>query len=86
MYRNWPRAFNRTAPGSGTGSFEAVFNVTGGSVAATLLFHTSLNLSTFALFPVFEHQESLPFYTGLILVAAIVVVIVGGPRRLGRRN
>ena len=61
-----------------------VYNASGGSVLLTILMHGSLNFSTFVLFPVFEHQNSLAVYTGLILLTAILLVVFSGPRRLGR--
>ena len=61
-----------------------IYNASRGSVLLTILMHGSLNVSTFYLFPVFEHPEALPIYTGLIFLAAVVVTIVGGPRKLGR--
>jgi len=61
-----------------------LYNASGGSVLLAILMHGSLNFSTFMLFPVFENQNSLAIYTGLIFLTAIVLIIIGGPGRLGK--
>lgn len=61
-----------------------IYNASRGSVLLAILMHGSLNVSTFYLFPVFNFPDALPIYTGGIFLAAVVVTIVAGPRRLGR--
>lgn len=61
-----------------------VYNASRGSVLLAILMHGSLNVSTFYLFPVFEYPDALPIYTGAIFLAAVVVTILAGPRKLGR--
>jgi uncharacterized protein len=60
-----------------------LYNNTGGSVFATILFHTMFNLSTF-LFPNRgSHYD--PWVTGSILaILATIVTILWGPRTLAR--
>ncbi|MCK9151798.1 type II CAAX endopeptidase family protein [Methanobacterium alcaliphilum] len=62
--------------------FTWIYNNTGRSILAALLFHTSLNLSTFILFPVFEVQSALLFYIILILATAVLVLIIWGRKTL----
>lgn len=64
--------------------FTWIYNNTGGSVLATLLFHAVLNLSTYKLFPVFETRIGAGFSSMLTIVTAIVVLMVWGPKRLVR--
>ena len=64
--------------------FTWIYNNTGKSILAVMLFHASMNLSTFKLFPVFESEEALPFYTLLIFMTVIVVVSVWGRKELVR--
>lgn len=64
--------------------FTWIYNNTGKSILAVMLFHASMNLSTFKLFPVFESEAALPFYTLLILVVVIAIVVVWGSKRLVR--
>ncbi len=66
--------------------FTWIYNNTGKSILVAMLFHASMNLSTFKLFPVFESEQALPFYTLLIFVAVIVVVSVWGRKELVRRK
>jgi len=66
--------------------FTWIYNNTGKSILAVMLFHASMNLSTFKLFPVFESEQALPFYTLLILVAVVVVVLVWGRKELVRNE
>ncbi|MDI6644035.1 MAG: CPBP family intramembrane metalloprotease [Methanobacteriaceae archaeon] len=67
--------------------FTWIYNNTGRSILAALLFHTSLNLSTYILFPVFEVQSALLFYLILIGVAVIIVLILWGRKTLiGDKN
>ncbi|MDO8869550.1 MAG: type II CAAX endopeptidase family protein [Methanobacteriaceae archaeon] len=62
--------------------FTWIYNNTGRSILAVLIFHTSLNLSTFILFPVFEVQSALLFYMILILATVVVVLIIWGRKTL----
>ncbi|MGC8850401.1 MAG: hypothetical protein ACP5K1_06265 [Candidatus Bathyarchaeia archaeon] len=54
--------------------FTWLYNNTGGSVFATLLFHTMVNPSTYVLFPVFETETGPLYY--LISVAAVTITIL----------
>ena len=65
--------------------FTWIYNNTGKSVLAAMLFHASMNLSTFKLFPVFETEEALPFYTLFILISVVTVLIVWGRKTLTRK-
>jgi len=65
--------------------FTWIFNNTGKSILAAMLFHASMNLSTFKLFPVFESEAALPFYTLFILLGVCIVVGVWGRKELVRR-
>ncbi len=63
-----------------------IYNNTGRSIFATLLFHASLNLSTFKLFPVFESQSAVPYYSLLIFISVITILIIWGPKRMVREK
>lgn len=64
--------------------FTWIYNNTRKSILAVMLFHASMNLSTFKLFPVFESEKALPFYTLFIFVTVVVVVSVWGKKNLVR--
>lgn len=64
--------------------FTWIYNNTNRSVLAVLLFHASINFSSFKLFPVFESELSLSIYTLLILATAVCVVIFWGRKKLRR--
>ncbi|MBD3197456.1 MAG: CPBP family intramembrane metalloprotease [Candidatus Lokiarchaeota archaeon] len=64
--------------------FTWIYNNTNKSILAVMLFHASINLSTFKLFPVFESQNALPYYTLLILISVITVLIIWGRKKLVR--
>lgn len=66
--------------------FTWIYNNTGRSILAVMLFHASLNLSTFKLFPVFESPSALPYYTLLILISVITILTVWGRKKLVREN
>jgi len=66
--------------------FTWIYNNTGRSILAVLLFHASLNLSTFKLFPVFETSSAVPYYLLLILIGVIIVLIIGGHKRMVREK
>lgn len=63
-----------------------LYNASNGSVLVTMLFHASMNLSAFQLFPVFSNPAALPIFTGLILAGAAAVTWLGGARALGRNT
>lgn len=64
--------------------FTWIYNNTGKSILAAILFHTSINLSTYKLFPVFELQSAVPHYTILILIVVIIVLVFWGRKKLVR--
>jgi len=66
--------------------FTWIYNNTGRSIFAALLFHASLNLSTFKLFPVFESQSAVPYYSLLILISVVIILIIWGRKNLVRQN
>ena len=66
--------------------FTWIYNNTGNSFFATLLFHTMVNLSTYVVFPVFETQTGPFYYLISILVAAIIILAIFGPKRLVREK
>lgn len=66
--------------------FTWIYNNTGNSVFATLLFHTMMNLSTYVVFPVFETQTGSFYYLVSILVATIIILAIFGPKRLVREK
>ncbi len=66
--------------------FTWIYNNTGKSILMVMLFHASMNLSTFKLFPVFDVEESLPFYTLLILLTVVAVILIWGRERLVRER
>ena len=62
--------------------FTWIYNNTGNSIFAALLFHTMMNLSTYVVFPVFETQTG-PFYYSISMIAvAIILLAIFGPKRL----
>lgn len=65
--------------------FTWIYNNTGKSILAAMLFHASMNLSTFKLFPVFESEQALPFYTLFIFITVIIVLIVWGKKTLVKK-
>jgi len=66
--------------------FTWIYNNTGNSVFATLLFHTMMNLSMYVVFPVFETQTGSFYYLVSILVATIIILAIFGPKRLVREK
>lgn len=66
--------------------FTWIYNNTGGSIFASMVFHTMLNLSTYVIFPVFETDGGPTFYFFLIIALAVFVVAFFGPRRLRRKG
>jgi uncharacterized protein len=65
-----------------------VYNSTGGSLLMVVLIHATFNLPLTLLIAPLGSQMTLPFllYVGLEVVAAIVVVIVAGPKHLSRKH
>ena len=66
---------------SGSIMLTWIYNNTGGSILATMLFHTMINLSFF-MFPTFETVLGGLYLLILSVLAAAVVVAVFGPRTL----
>lgn len=66
--------------------FTRVYDCTGGSLLMVVLLHATVNLPLTILIAPLGSQETLAFslYVGLLVVAAIVVVIVAGPKHLSR--
>lgn len=60
-----------------------VYNNTGGSVLAALLFHTTISFS-WVLFPFAETQLGSMYYFFLLLIASLMVLFIWKPRRLVR--
>jgi membrane protease YdiL (CAAX protease family) len=65
-----------------------MYNGTGGSLLLVVLIHATFNLPLTLLIAPLGRQETLAFslYVGLLVVAAIVVVIVAGPKHLSRKH
>ncbi|MBS7619387.1 CPBP family intramembrane metalloprotease [Candidatus Bathyarchaeota archaeon] len=64
--------------------FTWIYNNTGGSILATLIFHTMLNLSTYVVFPVFETETGPAYYFFSIIVVAIIILAIFGAKRMVR--
>src|SRR5919107_5487393 len=65
-----------------------VYNGTGGSLLMVVLLHATANLPLTLLLEPLGRQAMLPFllYVGLMVLAAIVVVVVAGPKHLSRKH
>ena len=65
-----------------------MYNNTGGSLLLVVLLHATFNLPLTLLIAQLGSQETLAFslYVGLLVVAAIVVVIWAGPAYLSRKH
>jgi hypothetical protein len=65
-----------------------VYNSTGGSLLLVVLLHATANLPLTLLLEPLGSRAIVPFllYVGLMVVAAIVVVIVAGPAHLSREH
>jgi membrane protease YdiL (CAAX protease family) len=65
-----------------------VYNGTGGSLLLVVLLHATANLPLTLLLEPLGSRAMVPFllYVGLMVVAAIVVVIVAGPKHLSRKH
>jgi hypothetical protein len=60
-----------------------VYNSTNGSLLPALLMHTSWNWAQ-GMFPILESDPASLTMVGLLVAAAVAVVVYSGPRRLGR--
>jgi membrane protease YdiL (CAAX protease family) len=65
-----------------------VYNSTGGSLLLVVLLHATINLPIAILYDDLGGRVTVPvlLYFGLQIVAAIVVVIVAGPKHLSRKH
>jgi len=65
-----------------------VYNSTGGSLLMVVLLHATINLPITLLYNDLGGRVTVPvlLYFGLMVVAAIVVVIVAGPKHLSRKH
>ena len=65
-----------------------VYNSTGGSLLLVVLLHATINLPITLLYDDLGGRVTVPvlLYFGLMVVAAIVVVIVAGPKHLSRKH
>ena len=65
-----------------------VYNSTGGSLLLVVLLHATINLPITLLYDSLGSRVTVPvlLYFGLLVVAAIVVVIVAGPKHLSRKH
>jgi uncharacterized protein len=65
-----------------------VYNSTGGSLLMVVLLHATVNLPVTLVIDDLGTQGRVPslLYFGLLVVAAIVVVIVAGPKHLSRKH
>jgi len=65
-----------------------MYNSTGGSLLLVVLLHATFNLPLTILIAPLGRQVTLAFslYVGLLVVAAIVVVIWAGPKHLSRKH
>lgn len=64
--------------------FTWLYNNTRGSIFVSLLFHTMINLSTYVMFPIFETKTGPLYYLISIIVAAMAILVVCGPKRMVR--
>ena len=65
--------------------FTWLYNNTGGSVLAALIFHTTISFS-WVLFPFIETELGGLYYLILLLVAPLIITIIWGPKRLVRER
>jgi hypothetical protein len=65
-----------------------VYNSSGGSLLMVVLLHATVNLPISLVIDDLGSQAMLPLllYFGLTVVAAIVVVVVAGPKHLSRKH
>ncbi|MEM0449122.1 MAG: type II CAAX endopeptidase family protein [Methanomassiliicoccales archaeon] len=67
----------------GTVFFTWVYNNTGGSILAAMLFHTTNNLS-FYLFPTLQTQLGGLYLLVLNIIIVIIILVIWGPKTLKR--
>lgn len=65
--------------------FTWIYNNTGGSILAVLIFHTMGNLSHF-IFPAMRTALGGLYSVILNVIAVIIVLIVWGPKRMVRQK
>jgi membrane protease YdiL (CAAX protease family) len=65
--------------------FTWLYNNTGGSILAALIFHTTISFS-WVLFPFVETELGGLYYLILLLIAPIAITIIWGPKRLVRER
>ncbi len=67
--------------------FTCIYNNTGGSILAAMLFHTSMNWSIWVTLPSMQMNFSILGFT-IILLTIVVAVVLGvwGPNRLSRNS
>jgi hypothetical protein len=65
-----------------------VYNSTGGSLLMVVLLHATVNLPVTLVIDDLGTRGRVPslLYFGLLVVAAIVVIIVAGPKHLSRKH
>lgn len=62
--------------------FTWIYQNTGGSIFAVLIFHTMLNLSAYVIFPVFAMKIGPLIFMGLIVLTTLIVTFVYGYQNL----
>lgn len=62
-----------------------LYNNTGGSILAALIFHTTISFS-WVLFPTLETDLGSLYYLILLILASISITIIWGPKRLVRER
>lgn len=64
--------------------FTWIYNNTGKSLFATLIFHTMLNLSVHKLFPVFANPESIPYFSLMLVITTVAAISIFGGKTLSK--
>jgi membrane protease YdiL (CAAX protease family) len=62
-----------------------LFNNTGGSILVSLLFHNMFNLSN-DMFPALKTQLGSPLFIAFFVTASVLVVVIGGYKRMVRQK